>query len=94
MIFCIPDLLSVFDTEMIIYDNGSIRYFGHILVTLFCPENVEYPSDKSVYENCIDPNLTAVRKTGPRQLSPFPATEWCAEEIGESVLKVPRSFHC
>ena len=33
--------LSVFGTKTISSDKGVNRYFGHILVTLFCQESVE-----------------------------------------------------
>ena len=55
-----PDLftnVSVFGTEMIIYNNESIDISDTLKLLYFVQKMRKYPFDISVSENCIDPNL-------------------------------------
>ena len=68
-----PDLfLSVFGTETLIYNNGSIDILDTFQL-LFCPENEEISTWCQRIGNLYWCELENGRKTGPRQLSPFPA---------------------
>ena len=64
--------LSVFGTETIIYNNWSIDILDTFQLLYFVQKMQKYPPDVNVSDTCIDTNLKKGRKTGPRQLSPFP----------------------
>ena len=57
------------------------RYFGHILVTLFCQENVEISIWHKRFWKLYWSEIVNGRKTGPRQLSLFPDAEIVRNEI-------------
>ena len=73
-VYCLfwPDLLllSVFGTETIIYNNGSIDISDTFELLFFVQKMRKYPPDVSVSEICIDANLKMVG----RQLYPFLTT--------------------
>ena len=64
-------------SETIIYNNGSIDISDTFSDFIFFQKMRKYMylSDISVSENCIDPDLKMVEKTGPRKLSTFPANQ-------------------
>ena len=49
--------ISIFVTETIIYNNGSMDISDTFLLLYFVQKMRKYPSDISVAENSIDPNL-------------------------------------
>ena len=71
-----PDLfLSVFGTETIIYNNGSIDIFDTFQLLYFVQKMRKYPSDVKVSETCIDGNLKMVERQDPDNYRRFPSQE-------------------
>ena len=63
------------------------RYFGHILVTLFCPENAEISIWKKAYlETVLIRICKWSKRRDPDNFPRFPPQELCAWEINEIVL--------